>query len=209
MTAVEPAELADDFGVDPVLIEQIDDRRHREHCGWHARDGQRQVEDPAEERAAAGLPQRRRQVVALALVMHHVRGPEHRALVTESMIPVIAKIVKDDGQRPRPPRVWPGAERHVLEDERVDAIVEHPHEESDHLAHHAEAQAVDCVIQPVRPGHAARARHQQFQRDQQEKYRSGECDGLAHAAILALDVPAARALHGLRPTSQPNARFVT
>jgi hypothetical protein len=49
----------------------------------HAEQRQRQVEDPREDEAGAGLAQRRGEVVFLALVMHRMRGPQHVALVAQ------------------------------------------------------------------------------------------------------------------------------
>ena len=57
--AVEPAQLAHLLRVHPELIQQVDQRHHAEDQRRHARHGQRQVEDPAEQEAAAGLAQRR------------------------------------------------------------------------------------------------------------------------------------------------------
>jgi hypothetical protein len=49
--AVEPAELADELGVNPELVEEIDQADCDEHDRRHAGDRHRQVENPAEQHA--------------------------------------------------------------------------------------------------------------------------------------------------------------
>ena len=112
---VEPAELADLLGVHPELVQQVDQRHHHEHFQRHAGDRHRQVENPAQQHAAAGLAQGGGQVVVLALVMHHVRGPQDVHLVPQPVQPVVAEVVEDDGQSPTPTSACgQGAKRHVL-----------------------------------------------------------------------------------------------
>jgi hypothetical protein len=54
--AVEPAQLADKFGVNPELVEEIDQTDRDEYDRRHAGDRHRQIEDPPEQHARARLP---------------------------------------------------------------------------------------------------------------------------------------------------------
>ena len=108
--AVEPAELADELGVDPELIEKIDQPDGDEHDRRDAGDRHRQIEDPAEQHAGARLPQRGREIEGLALVMDDMRRPEEADLVVDAMVPVIEEIVGDQRADPHPPVVRRAAE---------------------------------------------------------------------------------------------------
>ena len=181
--AIEPAELAHLLGVDPELVEEVDDGRDDEHLGRNARDRHRQVEDPPEQRARARLPQRGREVVFLALVVHDVRGPEHRAFVTEPVIPVVAEVVEDHAEHPDPPLAGgqlPHGRSRVHGD--VDAEPQEPREEIHDLAHHPQAQAADRVVDPVVAATAHPA-DRVLEHDHQEEYWCRERDRPAHTTI--------------------------
>ena len=105
--AVEPAEAADLLGVDPELVEQVDQRDDAEDQRRKAGERHRQVEDPAGEPAARGLAQRGREVVVLALVMDDVRGPEQRDAVAGAVVPVVEEVVADQRHDPDPRRRMP------------------------------------------------------------------------------------------------------
>ncbi len=77
--AVKPAQLAHLLGVHPELVEQVDEGHDTEHQRRHTGHRHGQIEDPAQQRARAGLAQGGGQVVVLALVVHHVGGPKHGA----------------------------------------------------------------------------------------------------------------------------------
>ena len=89
---------ADLLGVDPVLVEQVDQGDHAKHQRRHTRQRHGHVKHPAEERAAAGLAQRGGEVVVLALVVHHMGGPEQGAGVAQAVVPVVAKVVEHQCQ---------------------------------------------------------------------------------------------------------------
>ena len=102
---VEPAELADELGVDPELVEKIDQPGGDENDRGNARDRHRQVEDPAEQHAGARLPQRRRKIERLALVMHDMGRPEETDLVVDAMVPIVEEVVGDQPADPHAPVV--------------------------------------------------------------------------------------------------------
>src|SRR5215472_7003388 len=99
------AERANQFGVNPELIKQADRFHGQDHHRSEAYDGQPQPEQEAHESAGPGLTQCGRKVITLRGMMHHVRGPEEAALVAHSMEPVIAELVAEEEQNPRPPLV--------------------------------------------------------------------------------------------------------
>ena len=185
--AVEPTEAGHVLGVDPELVEQVDQRDHAEHQGRHAGQGHRHIEDPSEQRARTRLPQRRRQVVVLALVMHDMRGPEDGALVAGPVQPVVAEIVEHQRQQPAvpggPERVV-APQRHAAEDGRVDAHAQQPGEHGAELAEHAQADAVDRIVQPVGIA-SARPAPGDFGGDQQQEDRRRQDDDLGRAQAHA------------------------
>ena len=90
--AIEPPKLADMLGVDPELVNKVDRVDRQKHLERHAEQEQRQIKDPGEQEAGTGLAQRRGQVVVLALMMHRMRRPQYRDLMTAAMRPVVTKI---------------------------------------------------------------------------------------------------------------------
>ena len=183
--AVEPAEPADEPRVHPELVQQVDQRDDREHERRHAGDGHRQVEQPAGEPARAGLAQRGRQVVFLALVVHDVRGPEQRDLVAGAVQPVVQEVVGQqragpDRRRARAQLEQRGVRVHPL----VDAEREQLREHADHLAHHAQADTVQGIRPRVRELPAAPA-DERLDRDEQEEDRRCQHDDLSvlHATL--------------------------
>jgi hypothetical protein len=107
--AVEPAQLAHLLRVHPELVQQVDQRHHAEDQRRHPRHRHRQVEDPAEQEAAARLAQRGAQVVVLALVVHHVRRPQHRHAVAGAVQPVVAEVVAQQRKTATPRATRPTA----------------------------------------------------------------------------------------------------
>ena len=99
-TSSAAAELPDRLGVDPVLVEQVDAAggldqlpgrkpSRAEHARGHE----------GAERVGHRLPQRGREVVALARVVHDVDGPQPAALVHEPVVPVVDEVPAEDGAR--------------------------------------------------------------------------------------------------------------
>ncbi|MNG89145.1 hypothetical protein D3C79_480010 [compost metagenome] len=173
---LKPAQLGNVPGMHPELVQQVERRHRDEHQRRHTEQRQRQVEQPREDEPAAGLAQRRGEVVLLALVMHRVRSPQHVALVAKTMQPVVAEVVQDKGQQPHPPGLRRQLQqRHVLERQ---GIGHQPHpfgQQPGTGRQRAGAEAVDRVGQ----GEVALAAHtvgQQFDGDQHEEERHGQQD---------------------------------
>src|SRR5688572_4401299 len=177
---VDPAQPADVLGVDPVLIEQVDQGRRREYLRREADHRHRQVEQPSKQSAAAGLPQRRREIELLALVMDDVRRPEDGALVPDPVMPVVAEVVHDDARHPYPPglgRQFP--HRELGPCERIETDSQELREEVRELAQDTETQAVHGVIQAVGVA-AAKATPGVLESDQGEEERRRDGNGTAH-----------------------------
>ena len=191
---VKPAELAHLLGMHPELVEQVDQRHDAKHQRWHAGNRHGDVEDPAKQGAAAGLAQRGRQVVVLALVVHHVGRPEQGNDVARTVDPVVAEVVKNQRQDdavPGGPERQVRVDGHGTEHEGVNADAQDLAEYTEELADDAQADAVDGVIEAVgllaRSAAGARAAPGKFQCNQQQKNGGGENDDLvgAHALIFA------------------------
>ena len=134
----------------PELIQTVERGDADEHHQRHAEHGQRQIEDPAQQEAGAGLAQGGGEVVVLALVMHRMRGPQDIALVTAAMQPVIAEVVEHKGEHPGPDAVdGQFNQRQVLEGERIG---QQPHafgQQPGGGGQHTGAETVDGVRHPV------------------------------------------------------------
>ncbi len=99
-----PPELPDAFGVDPVLVDQVDGEAGEHHPRRHAE----QWQQCAQEHVAADvplLPKRGREVEVLAGVVRLMRRPEQAHPVCHPVIPVIEEVDADDGDHPRVPGV--------------------------------------------------------------------------------------------------------
>ena len=179
--AVEPAEFSHQFGVHPELVEQVDQCDDCEHQRRNPGQRHRQVEDPSKQGTAAGLAQRGGQVVVLALVVHHMGGPEQRHLVARAVVPVITKIVENQRQQnavPGAPKRALGPYRQRMEDQGVDADHQHLGEQAAELAQHAQTDAADRVVQAV-DAPAARDTQRILRSDHQKEHRRGQHDDLA------------------------------
>ena len=99
---LEPAQFGNVPGVHPELIQQVQRSNGKEYQRRHANQRHRQVEDPAEDEAGTGLPQRGGKVVVLTLVMHRMRSPEHIAFMAQTVVPVVTEVVEDEGKQPDP-----------------------------------------------------------------------------------------------------------
>ena len=103
------------LGMHPELIDQVQCAHGHNHLGGHTHDKQGNVKYPAEQKARAGLAQRRAEVVVLALVMRHMRSPQYLPLVAHTMQPVITEIVENEGRNPgRPVIGWQQCDGCVL-----------------------------------------------------------------------------------------------
>ena len=146
---VKPAQFADLLGMHPKLVEQVDQRDDAKNHRRHARHRHGQVKHPAQQHATAGLAQRGGQVVLLTLVVHHVRRPEHGTAVAGAVHPVVAKVVKHQGQQHAVPGAPEGGVREQGHAAEYSAINAHSHQFAEHpaqLAQHAQADAVDAVV---------------------------------------------------------------
>ncbi len=147
---VEPAEFADEFGVDPELVEEIDQPDPDEHDRGNAGDRHRQIEHPAEQNAGARLAERRREIEVVALVMDDMGRPEQADLVIDAVVPVVEEIVDDQRADPDAPVVAPEREQgNVVVDQHVDADAERQHEDARDLAEDARRQRPDRVVEAI------------------------------------------------------------
>jgi hypothetical protein len=214
--AVEAAERSDLLGVDPELVEQVNQSDHGEHDRRHARQCHRQVEHPAQQRGAGGLAQRGREVVVLALVVHHVGGPEDAHFMAQAVVPVIEEVVEHQGQQPaggRGPEGIALPQRGVVLHPDVDAQAQREREHIGDAAEHAQTDTAQRVGQRVGVA-ATPATHQVFDGDQRQEYRRGEHDHLVgrHGGFLRLrrcvrpaHRPAGAGCRPSRPGSGPRA----
>jgi hypothetical protein len=111
-------------------------------------------------------------------VVHDVGGPQQGDLVARAVQPVVQEVVGE--QRADPDRRRMRAERehrrvgvHPL----VDAQHEQLGEDADHLAHHAQPDAVEGVGPRIGDA-AALPAHEQLDGDEPEEYGGGEHDDL-------------------------------
>ena len=167
---LEHTKTADQAGVYPELVNQVSRVDRDENLEWEADDKQRQVEDPAKQETRTGLPQRRRQVVFLTLVVDRVRGPQNRYLVTEAVKPVVKEVPRDGGNCEILEHESPGDKRQELR-EITRRRIEHPG-----------TDAVDGIVTAVKPGMPAPV-HDHLDDDRKEKERHGKRNQV-HAASL-------------------------
>ena len=73
------------------------------HEGGNPKQRQRQVEDPGEEPLERPLPQRHREVVILARMVHHVAGPGGVEFVGDAVEPVIGTVDPEEQHDRRHP----------------------------------------------------------------------------------------------------------
>jgi len=177
--AIQHAKAADHLRMHPELVDEVDRVHGHENLERKANHEQRQIEDPAEQEAGARLPQRGRQVVLLALVMHRVGRPQYRDFMAEAVKPVVAEIPGQGGGNPQHDaarrQVEPG-QRHVDDGE----IFEHesPRQQRQKLrevasgrVQHAGADTVDRIIAAVITGPATPVdEHLDDDREQKERY---------------------------------------
>ena len=179
--AVQPTEPADVLGVDPELVQQHEQPGAQVLVDRQAQQRHRQEEGRAHHRVEALLAQRGREVEMLALVMHGMRGPEQRALVTDAMQPVVAEVVDHDRDGPSP-RARPGRgrqQRQVRQRPGVQAALEQRGHRCHRQAQHALAEAADRIGQPVVVA-ASEPAPQPFKRDAEPEQREGDEKNAVH-----------------------------
>src|ERR1700674_1665301 len=93
---------ANEFRMNPELVEEADRLHGHDHHRRKTDDGQPDPEHKAGEGAGPRLPQRGRQVVALRRMMHDVRCPEETAFVADAVEPVVAEFIAEKEQDPGP-----------------------------------------------------------------------------------------------------------
>ena len=174
--AIEPAELADQLGMNPELVEEINQADRDEHERRHASDRHRQIENPPQQHARARLPQRRRQVEGFALVMNDMGGPEDAHLVVDAVVPVVEEIIGDERADPDAPvGSAEREEREVVIDEYIDANAQRQHEHAGNLAQDSGRHRADRIIEPIDAA-SQRQRDPEFRRHQSDEHRNGVND---------------------------------
>ncbi len=72
---LQPSQFWNVLGMHPELVDEVEGADGYHHLCGDAQQKQRQVKQPSQQKPGAGLPQRRGQVVVLALVMRNVGSP--------------------------------------------------------------------------------------------------------------------------------------
>ena len=176
--AVKPTQLAHLLRVHPKLVEQVDECHGAKHQGRHTQHSHGQVKNPAEQKAAAGLAQCRAQVVVLALVVHRMRRPQQPHAVAGAVQPVVAKVVHQQGNNPHPQCVSGQAPQgDMFKSECVKPGHEELGKDAHHLAHDAQADAVQAVGQAIGVA-TTHPTHGKFQRDEQQEHGHRQDDDL-------------------------------
>lgn len=91
------------FGVDPILIDEIESRE-KENQGWRKTEKEeRHAEEKAErEKTGPCLSQRGGEVIMLAAVMNDMRGPEPTNAMRGAVEPVIGKVIENESNGGKP-----------------------------------------------------------------------------------------------------------
>ena len=145
-----PAELWYMLGMHPELVDQVQGAHGDHHFRRNAQQKHGNKENPAEQEPGAGLAQGGAEVVVLALMVRHVRGPENGALVAQPVQPVIAEVVEHHGQHPGPPVA--GVQQRqgkVLGDQIINIAASAQSDEALRLAQGAQEQTADAVVEAV------------------------------------------------------------
>ena len=94
----EPAKLTHMLRMHPELVDQVQGAHCHHHLGGHTDEKQGRVKNPPKKKTRARLTQSRRQVVILALMVNHVRGPKKLHFMSRSMRAVVAKVIEHKGK---------------------------------------------------------------------------------------------------------------
>ncbi|MEJ2275434.1 MAG: hypothetical protein P8Y01_12810 [Woeseiaceae bacterium] len=188
--SLEWPEAIDQPRVYPELVDEVDGIDRDQNLEGESDHEQRQVENPAEQEPRAGLPQCRRKIVFLALVVHGMGRPEDRNLVAAPMEPVIAKVPGDGRQDPHRDaerrQTKPG-QRHVDERQMLQDIA--PADQGQELrevpgcrAEHSGADAVDRVVAAIVTGVSSPV-DDQLDDDGQQEERDSERNQVHYASL--------------------------
>lgn len=91
------------FGMNPILIDEIEPGEKEDQCWWKTEKEERHAEDETErEKASPCLPQCGGEIIVLAAVMDNMRGPEPSDPMSSTVEPIIGKVVKDEGYWRKP-----------------------------------------------------------------------------------------------------------
>ncbi len=106
---LEPARHpVDRFGMNPILVNQIQPHEEEYQRRWEAEEKQWQPKDEADgQKPGPGLSQRSGEIIVLAAVMGDMGRPEPPDPVSRSVEPVISQIIEDKRQRHEPQGVGP------------------------------------------------------------------------------------------------------
>lgn len=130
--AIERAHASDQLRVRPELVKELRHTHHQKHEQWNATEGHRQIEDPTEDGAGAGLTQRGGQIEFFALMMDHMGSPEQSYRVAPAVVPVVTEIVENEREDPGRPVVrgqmdqGPAIQQLFVKEDAQEAK-EHPH----------------------------------------------------------------------------------
>ncbi len=204
--AIEPAELADKLGMNPELVQEVDQADRDEHDRRNAGDRHRQVKDPAEQDARTRLPQGRREIEGFALVMDDMGGPEDADLMVDAVVPVVEEVVGDQRPDPDSPVVRSKSkQRKVIVDKDVDSDAQDQHEDAGNLTQDAGRKRPDRVIEPIDVA-SQREGDSELRRHQGDEHRNGVDDDVQAAPPTgALLQSASPHINACRPPNTPTA----
>ena len=91
-------QLGDMLGMHPELIDQMGAGDTDKHADRHAQKEAGDIKHPGGCKAGAGLTQGGAEVVVFTLVVDHMGTPEKLALMTNSVKPIVEKVIEQYGQ---------------------------------------------------------------------------------------------------------------
>src|SRR6476661_7011498 len=180
-------ERPDAFGVEEELVEQRDRLLEEDRPDRHAEEGERRPERDAPE-GRPRLAQRRREVVALARVVHDVAGPEDAHLVVGAVVPVVREVLGEEDDDPHPPQRGVEAKgRHGIQrgvDDELGCLVEDPDADAPDAHREARDGVADLVADLVVVGREPQRQHLDDDEDDEEGDRRD--DDVDHHAPLVI-----------------------
>lgn len=100
-----PAKPIDEFSMYPELVNEVESMHQGEHPRSKTQEHDRCVKDPVRDARKPALAAGDAQIEMLARMVNHVKIPKESRLVTDSVKPVINKIVHNEQRHPCPPGV--------------------------------------------------------------------------------------------------------